>query len=200
MQICRDKKNTEQTLERVSPLQNILFKCCVTRNRKSCWRCPTHMLACPTKPRCTMYSAALPAGILTFNSLSSWKQRGHGIPKVNHTHILLLALAGITYITVFWKIPKGNLLLTEFSLLVIDGLKSPAESTESFWNYVPTCNIYQYEKKKRKKKNLPEKTQSIESPNPGKGLGWDYGNFSKSGTSNCSCCSNQTLPDLLKVL
>lgn len=47
---------------------------------------------------------------------------------------------------VLWKISKVNLLLAEFSLLIRDGLNSPAESTESFWNYVPTCNIYQYEK------------------------------------------------------
>lgn len=53
----------------------------------------------------------------------------------------------------------------------------------------------------KEKSNLPEKTESTRSPFPGKGLGpgGDYKKFSKSGTSHCSCCSNQTAHDL-KIL
>lgn len=68
------------------------------------------------------------------------------------------------------------------------------------WKLLELCSYLQHLPIWKIKGNLPERTKSIENANPSKWLRWDYGNFSKPGISNCSCCSNQTLPDLLRVL
>lgn len=148
MQICRDKNNTESRLWKGFLHCSRTFCSNAAQQgtgrvagdvQHTCWP----VLQSPGAP-CTLQHH-----LTAFWPLSHYLHANkEGMVSQIWPHPYSAFNISRYHFTVFWKIPKVNLLQTEFSLPVRDGLKS-VEATESFWNYVPACNIYQYIKKKK---------------------------------------------------